>query len=85
MLRRRLIFALRAEPETGIDGLRRKFPNAKVRDLTHALSQLAAEGFVEMHKPGKYRRLPSKMVVPAAVPPSDFIRPIPIARLMAGR
>ena len=85
LLRRRLLTALQGAPEIEFEGLCLRCPSAKVRELRQALSQLAAEGWIEMHEPGKYRLLPNKLVLPTAAPPSDFIRPIPLDRLMAGR
>jgi hypothetical protein len=89
MLRRRLLTTLRAEPEIDLEGLRLEFPDIKVRALKHALLQLAAQGLVEMHMPGRYRCLAKapKASEPtiSTIDPSPFIQPPSKARLMGGR
>ena len=84
MLRNRLLAALLAEPGIGIEQLRSKLGNIEADKIKRAVSHLVEEGYVEMQA-GKYRLLPNKVVLPTAARPSDFIAPIPVARLMAGR
>ena len=90
MLPHRLLTAVQAEPGIGIARLRQLFPNAKLRDMHDALSQLEGKGLVEMHKPGKYRCLPQALKPPEPIRPANlsrgsFIEPPSKARLMAGR
>jgi hypothetical protein len=59
--------------------------------IHYAALMLANEGKIERVRRGVYRiadgagALPAKAPVPAAVADTDFIRPIPKHRLMAGR
>ena len=87
MLRRRLLAALRAEPEIALDGLRLKFSDAKVRELNRALSQLEGKGLIEMHMPGRYRCLaqPAKPAIPDTTGGSGVVQPPSLARLMGRR